>query len=475
MVMSLSATYNNDFGRVQVAITGASTDADYVKVEHSLDQITWRTVRGGDVVPLSAGAGSIDHYDGYVFGVTNYYRGTAVDSAVPGVFGTGSFVTANNATLNPGLPVGSIPTGAKLVLFVTHANPAASITTPTGWTLLAGGGSNAAMFYRDYAAGVTAPSVAFTGGSAGDSCSAQIRAFTNVADPIHLALSTNSSAQNVVYPSATIPSGLGVMHLWKASVFSSISTLPSQYVGAGAGGGNDTAGSNDESQLHYYTTPAPGFISSGVVTYTGGVADVSKARVAYLPVRAFTDQATTSTTPSITGPNSKPYWLMNPSRPGQNVRVEITAMSEIASDGKTGVFEILGRSYPVTVTDVMESGKFTFDMDAANKTESKDLMGRLALGEPMYLLASNPADDMDSLYFTTLAVSRKPDTLRGSWTVTVSAREVGQPAPAVYGSTYTWGDVVANYATWTAVVADPQNTSWSNVTSRISTSVIVVP
>jgi hypothetical protein len=475
MALAITATYNDDFGRVQISFTGANTDADYAKVEYSRDQITWSTIRGGDAVPVSGGAGHVDHYDGYLFGATNYYRVTAIDAAVPGVFGTGSFATANNATLNPALPVGSIPTGAKLALFVTHANPAATIGTPAGWTRLAGGGTNQAIFYRDYAAGVTAPAVTFAGGAAGDSCSAQIRAYTNVADPVHVAYQANASAQNIDYPASSVPTGLGVLHLWKASVFTGVSGLPSQYVGAAAGGGNNTAGSNDESQLYYHTTPSPGTIPLGTVLYTGGVADVSRARIIQLPVRAFTDQGTTSTTPVLPNANTKPYWLMNPGRPGQNIRVEITGFTEITQDGRTGVFEVVGRSAPVIVSDIMKSAAYEFTIDAANKQAAKELAARIALGDPMYLLVGDPNADIDTFYFTALSLKRTLDAPLGSWSVTVSAREVSQPAPAVYGSTYIWNDVTTNYASWTAVLADPQNTSWSNLVDKISSTVIIVP
>lgn len=478
MALTISATYNDDFGRVQVSFTGASTDADYAKVEHSLDQINWTTIRGGDKVSVSGGAGHVDHYDGYTFGVPNYYRVSAVDSADPGVFGTGSFATGNNATLNPALPAGSIPVGAKLLLFVTHANPAASITTPTGWTRLSGGGSNAAIFYRDYAAGVTAPSVAFTGGAAGDSCSAQIRAFTNATDPVHVAFQTNASAQNVAYPTSTVPSGLqalGIMHLWKASVFTGVTGVPAQYVLAAAGGGNNTAGSNDESQLHYYTTPNPGTITTGTITYTGGVADVSKVRIAYVAQRPFTDQAVAPYTPTLPNKNNRPYWLMNPSRPGQNIRVEITGFSEINQGGRTGIFEIVGRSAPVIISDIMESESFEFTIDAETKAEAKEIAARIALGDPMYLLVPDPNSDMDTLYFTATAMKRSLDAPGGSWSITVTARQVSQPAPAVYGSTYIWNDVVTDYVSWTSLLADPQNTTWANVVDRISDDVIIVP
>jgi len=475
MAMTLSATYNDDFGRVQVVISGAATDSDYAKVEHSLDQITWKTVRGGDVVALSAGAGKIDHYDGYVFGVTNYYRVTAIDSALVQPVGTGTFTTGNNSTLAPPLP-GGVAAGNVMVLDVSHRNTAATVTTPAGWTRIAGGGGNFEHFYRVYQAGDAAPSVAFSGGSAGDSCSAQVRAWSNAGTPLHAALQSNVSDQNVAYPgaSSTTSNTVWLIDAWKQASGTTGSVAPPSFTDQQ--GASNTAGANGETHISWRTAAETNLnsFSAGTSAWTGGSAAISKVRVLRIPVRSFTDQGTTSLTPVLPNKNIKPYWLMNPGRPGQNVRVEITGFSGVDQDGKTGIFEVLGRSFPVVVTDIMESGSFSIDIDAGNKTTAKDIIGRLALGETMYLLVADSTDDIDTVYFSTLSVSRKPDTIRGSWTVTVKAREVGQPAPAVYGATYTWADVAANYASWTAVLADPQNTSWSNLVDKISTSVIVV-
>lgn len=475
MALTLNATYNDDFGRVQITISGAATDADYAKVEWSKDQITWTTVRGGDAVALSAGAGKIDHYDGFVFGIPNYYRVTAVDSALVQPVGNGTFTTGNNATLNPPLPAG-LAAGNIMILNVSHRNTAATITTPTGWTRLAGGAGHLETFYRVYQAGDTAPSVAFSGGSAGDSCSAQIRAFSNGQAPVHIALQSNASAQDVVYPGGASgrTNTVWVMDAWKQASGTTSSTAPSLF--GDQQGGSNTAGANGETHISWRTAAETNLnsFSSGVSLWTGGSAAISKVRLMYVPARDFTDQGTVSLTPVLPNANLKPYWLMNPGRPGQNLRVEITDCSDITQSGKTGVFEVLGRSVPVVVTDNMQSDTFTFDIDAANKQEAKELAGRLALGETMYLLVADPLDDMDTVYFATLSVNRKRDTLRGSWTVSVQARVTAQPAPAVYGITYTWQDVTNNYATWSALVADPANPTWAAVPDKVSTSVIVV-
>lgn len=474
MALTVTTSYNDDLGRVQISFSGASADADYAKVEYSFDQITWYTVRGGDTVPLSGGAGHIDHYDGYVFGVPNYYRVTAIDSAAIASIGTGSFTTGNNSTLVPPLPAG-LAVGNMMVLSVTHYNTAASITTPTGWTRISNGFSNVALFYRVYQTGDTAPSVAFTGGAAGDSCSAQVRAFSNAQAPVHVAAQSNASAQNVAYPGGSVPSlnPVWLMQLWKQSGGTTGSTAPTNFTDQQ--GAANSAGTNQETHLWYRTNATADIetVPAGTSTWSGGSAAISRARLVYMLRRDFTDQATVSITPVLPNANIKPYWIMNPSRPGQNFRCEITELSEITNAGRVGFMEVLGRSFPVAVSDVMGSDQLTFKIDAEDKKQATEYAQRLALGEPLYLLTADQSDDMGTFYFSITSLSRKPDTVRGSWTVTVEARVVSQPNPAVYGSTFVWADVVSTYATWADVVAGV--TTWSNLVDKVSTDTIIVP
>lgn len=474
MALSVTAVYNDDYGRVQVSFTGANSDADYAKVEASLDQITWYTIRGGDAVPLTGGAGHIDHYDGYVFGVTNYYRVTAIDSALVTPVADGAMATANNASVVPALPAG-LAAGNMMVLFATHRNTAATVTTPTGWTAVSGGASHFKIFTRVYQAGDTAPTVAFTGGSAGDSCSAFIRGYSNAVAPVELAYIANSSAQDIVYPGASQPNTANpvwLIHEWKQSSITGI-TAPSGFTGQW--GASNTAGANAESDLAWHTAASSDIrtVTSGVSTVTGGSAAISKARLLYMTARPFTDQAIGSLTPVLPNPYVNPYWIMNPQRPGQNIRVDIVSFSDITNDAKAGVFEVLGRSFPVVVSDVMQSDKLTISMDTVNRKAALELSQRFALGEPMYLLTADPADDLGTFYFSVLSMSRKPDTLRGSWTVSVDVRLSTQPNPSVYGSTYIWNDVVTNYATWNDVQAGVA--TWSNLVDKVSNSTIVVP
>ena len=163
--MTFTATYNDDLARIQLQATGAPAAADFVRFERSTDLITWTEVRGGQTVGLTSGAGSLDDYE-FVPGALNYYRASYVDTATIAATLTGAYTVANNASVVPPLPAG-IADKNMMILTATHQNTAATVNTPTGWTLLSGGASHFATFYREYQAGVTAPTVTFSGGSAG--------------------------------------------------------------------------------------------------------------------------------------------------------------------------------------------------------------------------------------------------------------------------------------------------------------------
>lgn len=474
MALTVNSTYNDDIGRVQITVSGANTDADYVKVEHSLDQITWTTIRGGDTVPLLSGAGHVDHYDGYVYGVPNYYRVSTFDSALIQPIGAGAFTTANNATVAPPLPAGLVA-GHMMIAFVTHRNTAATCNTPAGWTAVAGGASHVKAFWKIYAPGDTAPSCTFSGGAAGDSCSAIVEAYSNAQAPVQAAFQTNASAQDVAYPGAAVTNvnPVWLLHEWKQSTGTGAS-LPALF--GDPKGGFNTAGANAESQVIWRTAAEADVrtVTAGSNSWQGGTAAISKARLLYLLQRAALDNGTTSLTPVLPSKNVNPYWLKNPNRPGQNVRVEVLELVDTERDGRTGVFPILGRSYPVVVSDTMTSRSFSLVLDAPSRSVARDLDARFAIGNPMYIQAPTASDDIPTMYFVVQKSKISQDAKQSpGWSVTVDCIECAMPNPAVYGDTYIWSDVVAQYADWTAVIA--ANATWSTLMDKVSTSIIVVP
>lgn len=100
--------------------------------------------------------------------------------------GAGTYAAGNNAAVTPGLPAGLV-SGDFLVLIVTiRENVGTSIATPAGWTSLYNAASatrkiTGGIFYRDWTAGVTAPTVTPAGGGANDTTQALILGYRGVA------------------------------------------------------------------------------------------------------------------------------------------------------------------------------------------------------------------------------------------------------------------------------------------------------
>lgn len=69
--MALTLTYDSEFARV--VIEGSGLPDGYARVERSINQLYWETVRGGVAVPIEDGA-FILYDDEFFDGVENYYR-----------------------------------------------------------------------------------------------------------------------------------------------------------------------------------------------------------------------------------------------------------------------------------------------------------------------------------------------------------------------------------------------------------------
>lgn len=477
--MTLTSTYADDIGRVRLAFSGYSADADYATVERSVDGgITWASVRGGGVVPVTAGAGSLDDFE-FQAGVLNTYRVTAIDSAAQSWVGSGGPVTANNATVTP-FCSGSTLIGDLVLLYATIRNSGAGVpNTPAGWTLIVDMG-NARLFGRYATAnGSTGQAVTFTGGVANADTTGQMTTFRNtgIAPSGTPALLTNASAQNINWPAATpsVSSSFAVGLGWKQDDWSSAPTTASwtSELGQVAATAGDDSG-------HVWWTQArtnSAQKTAGFWTVTGGAAAISKSAVLFFGPRPFTDQETTSLTPSLTASIlDDQAWLKNPSRPGLNSKVTVTEIGDSTQDSNTGLFRVLGRTPPVSITDVMSARTFDMEIIVNGNAEAKDMENRLSTGEPMFLQARTINDDIPTVYFVCGPVVRHR-MAKGSTaiTFTIPIIEVAAPGSTVAGATYIWSDVVAAYATWTTELADPANTTWSNLIDKVSNSVVIVP
>lgn len=218
---------------------------------------------------------------------------TAIANTTIAYSAAGTADTDNNASVTPGLPAG-LAAGQLLLGVGAIRNTAATVTTPTGYEPLLDMG-NVVLFGKIADGTESTPTVAFSGGSAGDDTIAQLAAFTGTFHDINNLLvasryQTNSSAQDINYPDIVVPCD-DCLIIWmgfKQDDWTSVATIGG---GASEIGEPDTTTGNDAGLVwdRLIQTSAAD-ISSGSFTVTGGAAAASKGAVVALrsDVQTFT-------------------------------------------------------------------------------------------------------------------------------------------------------------------------------------------
>lgn len=191
--------------------------------------------------------------------------------------GANAGVSGNNASLSPTIH-SSAAAGDLMLLFATIRNTAGAVVTPSGW-LEAEGDINTALFYKFHSGSESAPTVTFTGGSAGDDTLAQIavfRGFVPSLDQLDASVS-NASAQNIAIPATATPSrdgSLVIVFGYKQDDWTSVATLTSM---TEIGETTSTAGSDAGQVWDYWIQTTAAGTPAGPFTVTGGASATSKA------------------------------------------------------------------------------------------------------------------------------------------------------------------------------------------------------
>jgi len=465
--VTIAAVYASDLSRVRISCSGVTSLADYAKIERSTDQITWVTVRGGSAVTLTAGACQLDDYE-FVPGVANYYRAQYVDTADPAVGSVGTLATGNNASVVPGLPSGLVDNDV-IMMYAAIRNTAASVSVPAGWSTWVDGG-NFKIFIRVWTTGVTAPTVAFTGGAAGDDTMARIIKVTNADFNITgLAMKSNASAADIAFdPMAVAGSyaNLFVLVGWKQTT-STGDTPPSGWTLIS----RDTAtAGNDETGIWYQKTSSANSVA-GAITGLGGSAAVSKSTILRFTRRPYLVQETANLTPTIST-----VWMKNIAQPFLNRQIVVTDFSAIVLPSRSGSFPVIGRSNNVAVTEVRGGDSYTLTVKTETDAECEDLKTVLASGEVVFLQLPSDYKRFPSGYYLIGNVSiRRAQSVRSPRRYfDLELEEVTAPSSVLVGNTITWQGVINAYATWADVIA--ANATWLDVMNRIGTpSDVVVP
>lgn len=156
-----------------------------------------------------------------------------------------------------------------------------------------------------------------------------------------------------------------------------------------------------------------------------------------------------SITPDLGG-----VWLKSITRPFLNRMLGPAAVvdSTFSRDARMGVFDVIGRSAPVAVTDVRGGKNFGLRIISDTDQDSYTLDYLTASGDILYLHAPS-AGRIPTAYVAVGTTSRKYHGVSRISTWLMDMTEVQAPGPEVSGSTVTWGTIIANFASWSEVIA----------------------
>lgn len=457
--MTVSVTYLSDLNRVRISYSSAPAGTDYAFVERSLDGVRWETIRGGEQVVTSGGAGSVDDYE-FTPGVSNQYRVSYVDAdLLPSIIGPGTAQTGNNTSLVPPHPASLAVGDWKLIAASIRNSGVGTVNAPVGWTKLVEMG-NVCVLARVHQSGDTAPTVTFSGGVANADTIAQMIAVRNSQTRLSSApaLQLNGSMQNIAGADATRDGGaLAIQIGWKQAGFTSSSSPLTALKIADI---SATAGDDAGMAWYAYAFPASNEglpFSPWPLTITGGVAAISRAITFQLPVVQYVSRETGSITPTFTQ-----VWIKNLARPYMNTALS-TPVGELSikQAARAGIFPIKGRSLPVAVTDQRGGREFTIGAQLLDEAERNRLIAVLKSGEPVLLHIPPGNIRLESMY-AVIGDIEYDDEASILW---MPLTEVAAPAASIAGTRVLWQDIVNTYATWADLLA--AKATWADVLQSV--------
>lgn len=475
--MTVMLSYDDVLSRVHIIVTGLNVIVDQVTVERSTDMVNWTMTRGGgNLVPSSQ---SVSH-DDYEFSanVPNHYRVRSYDTAPITYITGGPGATGNNTSLVPALPLGMIQDDTLLVLASIRNSPTGAPVQPAGYTTVLDA-ANMKMFAKKITGGEVAPTITFTGGVTNATTLAQCAAFRNVSLVVGAnAQQLNPSAQDIPRPFMAVPApNMLVMYAtWKQDDWTQMTSGPGTFTNImGLQGVTSTLGDDASQAWSRWIQIGQIDVIASLGIVTGGGPAISRSTViAFYPEPRRMSDETATITPMIDR-----TWLKVIARPYLNRPVHCVAtISPITRRARNGIFPIVGRSYPIAVTDLRMSKEFSIRITSQTTEEREDLDLIMATGD-VFFFQSPPGDPMPTLYAAVGDTEEMRPLLNrtcgNDWRVfTLPITEIAAPTSDVVGSIGTWQTVVNTYATWSDVLAN--HADWASLLNLVgSPTDVIVP
>jgi hypothetical protein len=173
-------------------------------------------------------------------------------------------------------------------------------------------------------------------------------------------------------------------------------------------------------------------------------------------------------------PTLTEVWLKSLRRPFLNMPFkQAEIVSDIGRSARQGIFDVIGRSLPIAVTDLRQSREYTFRCVTRTKAEADSFDMLAASGDVLFIHAP-PSGHISSAYVTARNVQQSL-RIPEEWCVwSLDMREVAAPSADVIGSTATYQTVLNAYATYTDLLA--AHTDYSDVLLLLAdSSEVIVP
>lgn len=176
---------------------------------------------------------------------------------------------------------------------------------------------------------------------------------------------------------------------------------------------------------------------------------------------------------SIT-PGMDTVWIKNVARPFLNREVTVVGFSEITRPSRGGVFDVVGRTMPVAVTDVRGSRRFDLTVAADTVDAATDLDLCFAAGDPVLLHVPDGCP-FPGMYAVIGDVTIARRSTRGQRRyLTLPLTEVAAPGVDIVGATATYQSILNAYATYSALLAG--EASYEDAADRVGTAdEVIVP
>lgn len=188
---------------------------------------------------------------------------------------------------------------------------------------------------------------------------------------------------------------------------------------------------------------------------------VNHYRVTALENNVEVDQQSASITPALSE-----VWLKSLARPFLNRTVSVRGYSDISRPSRAGVFNVVGRSVPVAVTELRASRQWAMDVVTDTADDASDLELLLASGDVLLVHVPTGQGRVSTVPGGYVSVGdvrlATPPTVDLTQRVfSLPCTEVAAPGPDVVGATSTWQTVLNTYATWADLLA--AHASWADL------------